>query len=75
VVDHGFKTRSGQTKDYKIGICCFSANLRSIALEANMQTITPMRFFPGITHNLCLLLSTCTYIRMVLEVTIISLEK
>jgi hypothetical protein len=25
VVDRGFETRSGQTKDYKIGICCFSA--------------------------------------------------
>ena len=25
VVDHGFDSRSGQTKDYKIGICCFSA--------------------------------------------------
>ena len=25
-VDRGFKPRSGQTKDYKIGICCFSAN-------------------------------------------------
>jgi hypothetical protein len=24
VVDRGFKPRSGQTKDYKIGICCFS---------------------------------------------------
>ena len=24
VVDPGFKPRSGQTKDYKIGICCFS---------------------------------------------------
>ena len=24
-VDHGFKTGSGQTKDYKIGICSFSA--------------------------------------------------
>ena len=23
VVDHGFKPRSGQTNDYKIGICCF----------------------------------------------------
>ena len=22
-VDHGFKPRSGQAKDYKIGICCF----------------------------------------------------
>ena len=24
-VDRGFYPRSGQTKDYKIGICCFSA--------------------------------------------------
>ena len=24
-IDHGFKPWSGQTKDYKIGICCFSA--------------------------------------------------
>jgi hypothetical protein len=24
VVDHGLKCRSGQAKDYKIGICCFS---------------------------------------------------
>jgi hypothetical protein len=23
-VDLGFEPRSGQTKDYKIGICCFS---------------------------------------------------
>ena len=24
-VDRGFEPRSGQTKDFKIGICCFSA--------------------------------------------------
>jgi predicted LPLAT superfamily acyltransferase len=24
-VDRGFESRSGKTKDYKIGICCFSA--------------------------------------------------
>ena len=24
VVDRGFESRSGQTKDFKIGICCFS---------------------------------------------------
>ena len=24
-VDSGLEPRSGQTKDYKIGICCFSA--------------------------------------------------
>ena len=25
-VDRGFEPKSSQTKDYKIGICCFSAN-------------------------------------------------
>ena len=25
MVDRGFEPRSSQTKDYKIGICCFSA--------------------------------------------------
>jgi hypothetical protein len=25
VVNRGFELRSGQTKDYKIGMCCFSA--------------------------------------------------
>ena len=25
VVDRGFNPRSGPTQDYKIGICCFSA--------------------------------------------------
>ena len=24
-VDHWFEPQSGQTKDYKIGICCFSS--------------------------------------------------
>ena len=24
-VDHGFNPQSGQPKDYKIGMCCFSA--------------------------------------------------
>ena len=29
-VDRGFEPRSGQTKDYKIGICCFSAKHASL---------------------------------------------
>jgi hypothetical protein len=32
-VDHGFKPRSGQTQDYKIGICCFSAKQASSIKE------------------------------------------
>jgi hypothetical protein len=30
VVDRGFEPRSGQTKDYQIGICCFSAKHASL---------------------------------------------
>ena len=29
-VDRGFEPRSGQTKDYKIGICCFSARYAAL---------------------------------------------
>jgi len=29
-VDHGFELWSGQTKDYNIGICCFSAKHTSL---------------------------------------------
>jgi hypothetical protein len=29
-VDRGFGSRSGQTKDYKIGICCFSAKYAAL---------------------------------------------
>ena len=30
VVDHGFEPWSGQTNDYKIGICCFSAKYAAL---------------------------------------------
>ena len=30
VVDHGFEPQSGQTKDYKIGMCCFSAKYAAL---------------------------------------------
>ena len=29
-VDRGFESRSGQPKDYRIGICCFSAKYTSL---------------------------------------------
>ena len=38
VVDHGFKPQSDQVKDYKIGICCFSAKhavIRSTVKDLN----------------------------------------
>jgi hypothetical protein len=33
-VDRGFEPRSGQTKDYKIGICCFSAKYAALGERA-----------------------------------------
>jgi hypothetical protein len=32
-VDRGFKPRSGQTKDYKIDICCFSAKQAALSIK------------------------------------------
>ena len=33
--DRGFEPRSGQTKDYRIGVCCFSA--KHAALNRNSK--------------------------------------
>ena len=32
-VDRGLEPRSGQTKDYEIGICCFSAKQAALRRE------------------------------------------
>jgi hypothetical protein len=37
VVDRGFEPRSGQTKDYKIGICCFSATHAALGRKNKYQ--------------------------------------
>ena len=34
-VDRGFEPRSGQTKDYKIGVCCFSAKHAALRRKSN----------------------------------------
>jgi hypothetical protein len=33
-VDRGFKPRSGQTKDHKIGMCCFSAKHAALKIKS-----------------------------------------
>ena len=33
VVDGGFESLSGQTKDYEIGICCFSAKHAALGIR------------------------------------------
>jgi hypothetical protein len=36
-VDREFESRSGQSKDYKIGICCFSAKHAALRLAQNQN--------------------------------------
>jgi hypothetical protein len=36
-VDRGFEHRSGQTKDYKIGICCFSLGENKLIFNGMMM--------------------------------------
>ena len=38
-VERGFKPQSGQTKDYKIGICCFSAKHKYTALRRKRKKL------------------------------------
>jgi hypothetical protein len=40
VVDCGFDPRSGQTKDYKFGICCFSARYNKLIFNDMMMRST-----------------------------------
>jgi len=37
-VDHGFEPGSGQTKDYKNGICCFSV-LKACSIKEKEQRL------------------------------------
>jgi hypothetical protein len=39
VVDRGFEPRSGKIKDYKIGICCFSANTEPLGERAKADRL------------------------------------
>jgi hypothetical protein len=36
-VDRGFEHRSGQTKDYTIGICCFSAKHAALRRKSSRR--------------------------------------
>ena len=35
-VDHWFESRSAQTQDYKIGICCFSAKHAALRRKSTL---------------------------------------
>ena len=56
-VDRGFEHRSGQIKDYKIGICCFYA--KHVALRRKSKdwlTLNQENMFGGVT---CLSADCC----------------
>ena len=40
-IDRGFKPQSGQTKDNKIGICCFSAKHAALRRKSNKDWLAP----------------------------------
>ena len=45
-VDRGFEPWLGQTKDYKIGICCFSAKLVFAASPLNLVFVaSPLNWY------------------------------
>jgi hypothetical protein len=46
VVDRGFELQSGQTKDYKIGICCFSSKHTALRRKSKDWLGKPMPLSP-----------------------------
>jgi hypothetical protein len=59
-VDHAFESRSGQTKDYKIGICCFSAALRSKRKDCLARNQNNVSEWGDMSIRRLLFLSACT---------------
>ena len=39
VVDRGFESRSGQTIDYEIGICCFSSKCAALSKKSKNRLV------------------------------------
>jgi hypothetical protein len=63
VVDHEFEPLSSQTKDYIIGICCFSANhtvLRSKSTDWDQNKVAPLWNFILILNQVDMLLHSDT---------------
>ena len=51
-VVHEFETRSGQTKDYKIGICCFSTKLTTLRSKEGWDwTLNNKSCLPAVEHH------------------------
>jgi hypothetical protein len=57
-VDRGFEPRSRQTKDYKVGICCFSA--KHTAFKGIVAQIDFFLFILKVANIRCFILIKCS---------------
>jgi hypothetical protein len=57
-IDRGFEPQSGQTKDYKIGIWCFSAKHTALRGKSKMRLSGLTRLFNHMQSCRCFELST-----------------
>jgi hypothetical protein len=46
VVDHGFESKSGKTKDYKIDICCFFGKHPALRFAWNQDNVSEWSTVP-----------------------------
>ena len=46
VVDHGFESKSGKTKDYKIDICCFFGKHSALRFARNQNNVSERSTMP-----------------------------
>ena len=46
VVDHGFESESGKTKDYKIDICCFFGKHPALRFARNQDNVSEWSTVP-----------------------------
>jgi hypothetical protein len=61
-VDRGFEPRSGQTKDYKIGICCFSAKHAALKRKSkDLMALNQDNVSNWGNMSICGLLSQCAW--------------
>ena len=52
VVDREFDSRTGQTKDYEIGICCFSAKYTMFRSKSSQKQNNVSEWSNVFTHRL-----------------------
>ena len=46
VVDHGFESKSGKTRDYKIDICCFFGKHPPLRFARNQNNVSEWSTMP-----------------------------